>query len=70
MDIYSLGVIFFEMCYKPLPTGMERVKIISQLRMAEINLPEDLDQLEMERQVWIGRMQFVIGVLSYIKTVM
>ena len=51
MDIYSLGVIFFEMCYKPLPTGMERVKIISQLRMAEINLPEDLDQLEMERQV-------------------
>ena len=32
VDLYSLGVIFFEMCYKPLPTGMERVKVLGLLR--------------------------------------
>lgn len=51
MDIYSLGVIFFEMCYKPLQTGMERVKILGQLRQKEIIFPDDFDVVEMERQV-------------------
>ena len=32
VDLYSLGVIFFEMCYRPLPTGMERVKVLGLLR--------------------------------------
>ena len=32
VDIYSLGVIFFEMCHPPLTTGMERIKILSALR--------------------------------------
>ncbi len=32
VDMYSLGIIFFEMCYKPLLTGMERVKVIGMLR--------------------------------------
>ena len=27
VDIYSLGIIFFEMCYPPLATGMERIKV-------------------------------------------
>jgi translation initiation factor 2-alpha kinase 4 len=27
VDIYSLGIIFFEMCHKPLNTGMERVHV-------------------------------------------
>lgn len=27
VDLYSLGVIFFEMCYPPLATGMERIKV-------------------------------------------
>ena len=27
VDLYSLGVIFFEMCYPPLQTGMERIKV-------------------------------------------
>ena len=27
VDLYSLGVIFFEMCYTPLQTGMERIKV-------------------------------------------
>lgn len=48
-----MGIIFFEMCYKPLPTGMERVKILSNLRLPEINFPEDFDQVELENQVII-----------------
>ena len=27
VDLYSLGIIFFEMCYKPLTTSLERVKV-------------------------------------------
>jgi translation initiation factor 2-alpha kinase 4 len=27
VDLYSLGIIFFEMCYTPLKTGMERVQV-------------------------------------------
>lgn len=41
VDIYSLGIIFFEMCYKPLTTNMERIKILTGLRKKEIILPED-----------------------------
>ena len=51
MDIYSLGIIFFEMCYKPLPTGMERVQVLGQLRLKEINFPEDFDQIQLQNQV-------------------
>ena len=32
VDLYSLGIIFFEMCYKPLETTMERVKVLGNLR--------------------------------------
>ena len=32
VDMYSLGIILFEMCYKPLTTGMERVKTLGVLR--------------------------------------
>lgn len=42
VDIFSLGVIFFEMVYPPLTTGMERVKVLSDLRRPEIRFPEDL----------------------------
>ncbi|XP_014673320.1 PREDICTED: eukaryotic translation initiation factor 2-alpha kinase 4-like [Priapulus caudatus] len=43
VDIYSLGVIFFEMCYPKPSTTMERVKIIGQLREPQIVLPPDFD---------------------------
>ena len=39
VDMYSLGVIFFEMCYRPLPTGMERVKTLGLLRTVSIHKP-------------------------------
>ena len=32
VDMYSLGVIFFEMCHNPLQTGMERIKVLTDLR--------------------------------------
>ncbi len=33
VDLYSLGVIFFEMCSPPLATGMERIKVLTDLRL-------------------------------------
>lgn len=44
VDIYSLGIIFFEMCHKPLSTGMERVKVLLNLRSEDIILPPELDE--------------------------
>ncbi|KAK9238884.1 kinase-like domain-containing protein [Lipomyces kononenkoae] len=40
VDMYSLGIIFFEMCY-PLKTGMERVQVLKNLRQPSIMLPDD-----------------------------
>ncbi|XP_061166164.1 eIF-2-alpha kinase GCN2-like [Saccostrea echinata] len=53
VDLYSLGIIFFEMCYKPLATGMERVKILGNLRLPEIKFPEDFNQYELQNQTHI-----------------
>ncbi|KAG7210245.1 hypothetical protein KM043_011793 [Ampulex compressa] len=55
VDIYSLGVIFFEMCYKPLTTGMERVKILLNLRLKEIILPPEMQETHLPHQVHILR---------------
>lgn len=38
IDMYSLGVIFFEMCYQ-LGTGMERAMILNDLRLADVKFP-------------------------------
>lgn len=38
VDMYSLGILFFEMCY-PLATGMERVMILNGLRLASVDFP-------------------------------
>lgn len=43
VDMYSLGVIFFEMCY-PLRTAMERVKKINNLRLVTIDFPVDFTE--------------------------
>lgn len=40
VDMYSLGIIFFEMVHK-LSTGMERVMVLRGLRTAEIAFPTD-----------------------------
>ena len=43
VDMYSLGVIFFEMCYNPLQTGMERIKVLTDLRSPSVKFPHDFD---------------------------
>ncbi|ODV95137.1 hypothetical protein PACTADRAFT_49886 [Pachysolen tannophilus NRRL Y-2460] len=40
VDMYSLGIIFFEMVYA-LNTGMERVTVIKNLRLNQVNFPND-----------------------------
>ncbi|XP_076234696.1 eukaryotic translation initiation factor 2 alpha kinase Gcn2 [Calliopsis andreniformis] len=55
VDIYSLGIILFEMCYKPLITGMERIKILLNLRSKEIIFPPEMQQTDMSRQTHILR---------------
>lgn len=40
VDMYSLGIIFFEMCY-PLSTGMERAQKLNNLRLVTVEFPND-----------------------------
>ena len=42
VDIYSSGIIFFEMCYPHPTTGMERFKILTNLRLPEVIFPSDV----------------------------
>jgi translation initiation factor 2-alpha kinase 4 len=42
VDMYSLGVIFFEMCYRPV-VGMERAQVVEGLRQKQPMLPSDFD---------------------------
>ncbi|XP_017783992.1 PREDICTED: eIF-2-alpha kinase GCN2 [Nicrophorus vespilloides] len=53
VDIYSLGIIFFEMCYNPLKTGMEKINIISGLRSEKISFPPDFSDKVFGNQEYI-----------------
>jgi len=55
VDLYSLGIIFFEMCYRPLATGMERVKVLVNLRNSTIILPPDFTEDGRTQQIHIIR---------------
>lgn len=37
VDIYSLGIVFFEMCVGGFQTGMERVRVLGNLRLVSRN---------------------------------
>ncbi|XP_031334945.1 eIF-2-alpha kinase GCN2 isoform X2 [Photinus pyralis] len=50
VDIYSLGIILFEMCYVPLKTQMERMKILTGLRLKEVCFPADFNRKECHKQ--------------------
>ena len=50
VDIYSLGVIFFEMCYHPL-TESERYRIFPRIRQRTVDFPQDFDQKGLLSQV-------------------
>jgi translation initiation factor 2-alpha kinase 4 len=44
-DMYSLGIIFFEMCYHPM-LGMERADVLQKLRQKQPSLPSDFPAKE------------------------
>jgi translation initiation factor 2-alpha kinase 4 len=43
VDMYSLGMIFFEMCYRPLIFGTDRAQVLEPLRRKQLILPTDYD---------------------------
>ncbi|KAF2715270.1 kinase-like protein [Pleomassaria siparia CBS 279.74] len=45
VDMYSMGIIFFEMCY-PLKTAMERDHVVRQLRERKHELPAEFETPE------------------------
>ncbi|XP_022239338.1 eIF-2-alpha kinase GCN2-like [Limulus polyphemus] len=53
VDIYSLGIIFFEMSYPSPPTNMERVKLLLNLRNVDIILPTDVEVHLSPQQVYL-----------------
>ncbi|XP_066244611.1 eIF-2-alpha kinase GCN2 isoform X4 [Saccopteryx leptura] len=51
VDLFSLGIIFFEMSYHPMVTASERIFVLSQLRdPASPKFPEDFDDGEHTKQ--------------------
>lgn len=56
--MYSLGVIFFEMCYIPI-VGMQRAEVISQLRRSPPILPLDFKPAE------ASQFEIIISLLTH-----
>lgn len=54
VDIYSLGLIFFEMCQPPAGTVMERQKLLSNIKKREIIFPTSFDVEKRQKQVRVG----------------
>lgn len=50
VDLFSLGIILFEMSYRPMTTGAERISVLSQLRAEPIYFPEDFHTYEQGTQ--------------------
>lgn len=54
VDMYSLGIIFFEMCYHPLVYGIERAAILEPLRKEQPILPVDFPMTEKSLQAEVA----------------
>lgn len=52
VDMYSLGIILFEMCYPPVE-GMERAQVLRNLREPKPTLPTDFNMAERNVQAEI-----------------
>uniref|UniRef100_A0A3Q1GCR3 Eukaryotic translation initiation factor 2 alpha kinase 4 n=1 Tax=Acanthochromis polyacanthus TaxID=80966 RepID=A0A3Q1GCR3_9TELE len=50
VDLFSLGIILFEMSYRPMTTGAERITVLSQLRVEPMCFPEDFTACEQGTQ--------------------
>ncbi|XP_018597701.1 eIF-2-alpha kinase GCN2 isoform X2 [Scleropages formosus] len=44
VDLFSLGIILFEMSYRPMTTTSERITVLSQLRKDSIEFPDDFHE--------------------------
>lgn len=57
-DIYSLGIIFFEMLHEPFKTGMERAKTLEDIRSTNITFPNSMNtrdyftEIEVNSPTW------------------
>lgn len=52
------GVIYFEMCYCPFKTEMERYKVLENLRVKEIKMPDDFN-----KRSYIQLIRFLLSLL-------
>ncbi|OXB65692.1 hypothetical protein ASZ78_015443 [Callipepla squamata] len=50
VDLFSLGIIFFEMSYHPMSTASERIFVLGQLRLPSILFPQDFDEVKHAKQ--------------------
>ncbi|KAL2068186.1 hypothetical protein VTL71DRAFT_16284 [Oculimacula yallundae] len=50
VDMYSLGIIFFEMCFRPLIPGMDRQRVGEGLRQKQTVLPPEYNTSELPMQ--------------------
>ncbi|XP_074548243.1 eIF-2-alpha kinase GCN2 [Halichoeres trimaculatus] len=50
VDLFSLGIILFEMSYRPMTTGAERISVLSQLRAEPTTFPEDYHEYQQGTQ--------------------
>lgn len=64
-DIYSLGVIFFEMLHPPFTTGMERDKTLKDIRSSEITFPKSIGTRDFFTEIEVG---ILLKSLDRIKT--
>ncbi|KAL2098648.1 hypothetical protein ACEWY4_005128 [Coilia grayii] len=46
VDLFSLGIILFEMSYRPMTTASERITVLSKLRTDPVEFPDDFVQYE------------------------
>ncbi|XP_062863394.1 eIF-2-alpha kinase GCN2 [Trichomycterus rosablanca] len=50
VDLFSLGIILFEMSYRPMTTASERISVLSQIRKESIIFPDDFGEHDTETQ--------------------
>ncbi|KIO29721.1 hypothetical protein M407DRAFT_226587 [Tulasnella calospora MUT 4182] len=50
-DMYSLGIVFFEMCWPPFQTSSERIEVLTKLRMPAIIFPDTWQDKERQRTI-------------------
>ncbi|ODV82087.1 Serine/threonine-protein kinase [Suhomyces tanzawaensis NRRL Y-17324] len=55
VDMYSLGIILFEMCYS-LSTGMERAMILNNLRLQSVDFPSNFTESKYHTEKKIVRL--------------